>query len=197
MWPLRGQATRGTLEPALLLLVEGVRLQTIPLYLQYLVDHLTKGATGMTREGHLETRVQPLLEAVHLFLLGIGLTWSIPHHAGETSGVLLNLLGALGDVAKLLHLGIHDTFGHVVFTEGLGELLPRDTPRVLVGVTVAVPPCACSASELVGGDPHALLGGDGVIIGSVESRRPQLEETLQLPLKVMGRTPVAVKHPLS
>jgi hypothetical protein len=26
MWPLRDQATRGTLEPALLLLVEGVRL---------------------------------------------------------------------------------------------------------------------------------------------------------------------------
>jgi hypothetical protein len=47
---------------------------------------------------------------------------------GETSGVLLNLLGALGDVAKLLHLGIHDTFRHVLLTEGLGEFLPRDTP---------------------------------------------------------------------
>jgi hypothetical protein len=58
----------------------------------------------MTREGHLEMRVQPVLETVHLLLLGIGLTWGIPHHAGETSGVLLNLLGALGDVAKLLHL---------------------------------------------------------------------------------------------
>jgi hypothetical protein len=31
----------------------------------------------------------------------------------------------------------------VVLTEGLCELLPRDTPRVLVGVVVAVPPCAC------------------------------------------------------
>jgi hypothetical protein len=70
-------------------------------------------------------RVQPLLEIVHLLLLGINLAWSIPHHAGEASGVLLNLLGALGDVAKLLHLGI---FRHMVFMEGLGELLPRDTP---------------------------------------------------------------------
>ena len=58
---------------------------------------------------------------------------------------------------KLLHLGIHDTFGHVMLTEGLGKLLLRDSPRVLVGTTVTVPPCTCSASELVGGNPHALL----------------------------------------
>jgi hypothetical protein len=134
---------------------------------------------------------------------------------GETSSVFLNLLGALGDVAKLLHLGIHDALWHVLLTEGLGELLPRDTPRVLVGITVAVPPCACSASELVGGYPHELiisaggevqllfhltepvLSGDGVIVGGVESRRPQLEETLQLLLEVIGRTPVVVKYPLS
>jgi hypothetical protein len=57
MWPLRGQATRGTLKLTLLLLVEGVHLQTIPLHLQHLVDHLAKGAVGMTREGHLEMRV--------------------------------------------------------------------------------------------------------------------------------------------
>jgi hypothetical protein len=102
----------------------------------------------------------------------------------------------------------------VLLTEGLDELLPRDTPWVLVGVAVAIPPCTCSASELVGGYPHTFLvsvGGevqllfhltesvlsdDGVIIG-VESRRPQLEETLQLPLEVIGRTPMAVKHSLS
>jgi hypothetical protein len=78
----------------------------------------------MTREGHLESRVQSLLETVHLLLLGIGLPWIIPHHAGEASGVVLNLLGALGDVAKLLHLGIHDTLRYVVLTEGLSELLP-------------------------------------------------------------------------
>jgi hypothetical protein len=131
------------------------------------------------------------------------------------SSVLLNLLGALGDVAKLLHFGIHDALRHVLLTKSLGELLLRDTPWVLVGVTVAVPLGACSASELVGGYPHALLvsaggeiqlifyltepvlGGDGVIVGGVESRRPQLEKTLQLPLEVIGRTPVAVKHPLS
>jgi hypothetical protein len=148
----------------------------------------------MTREGHLEMRVQPLLEIVHLLLLGIGLTWSIPHHAGEPSSVLLNLLGALGDIAKLLYLGIHDALRHVLLMKSLGELLPRDTPRVLVGVTVVVPPCACSTSEQVSGYPHTLLvsaggevqllfhltepvlSGDGVIIGGVESRRPQLEK---------------------
>jgi hypothetical protein len=32
-WPLWGQATRGTLKPALFLLMEGVRLQTIPFHL--------------------------------------------------------------------------------------------------------------------------------------------------------------------
>jgi hypothetical protein len=32
-------------------------------------------------------------------------------------------LGAFGDVTELLNLGIHDTFGHVVLTKGLGELL--------------------------------------------------------------------------
>jgi hypothetical protein len=116
------------------------------------------------------------------------------------SSVLLNLLRALGDVAKLLHLGIHDALSHVLLTKSLGELLLRDTPRVLVGVAVAVPPCACNAYELVGGYPHALLvsvggevqllfhltepvlSGDGVIVGSVKSRRPQLEKTFQLPL---------------
>jgi hypothetical protein len=162
----------------------------------------------MTREGHLETRVQPFLEIVHLLVLGIGLTWSIPHHAGETSSVFLNLLGALGDVVKLLHLAIHDALRHVLLTKGLSELLLRDTPWVLVGIVVAVPPCACSASELVGGYPHTLLvsaggevqllfhlmepvlSGNRVIVGGVKSRRPQLEETLQLPLEVIGRTPL-------
>jgi hypothetical protein len=115
----------------------------------------------MTREGHLETRVQPLLEIVHLLLFGIGLTWSIPHHAGETSSVLLNLLGALGDVVKLLHLGIHDSLRHVLLTKSLGELLPRDTPQVLVGVAVAVPPCTCNTSDLVGSYPHELLVSAG------------------------------------
>jgi hypothetical protein len=46
-----------TLEPTLFLLVEGIHLQTIPLHLQHLVDHLTKGVASMTREGHLEMRV--------------------------------------------------------------------------------------------------------------------------------------------
>jgi hypothetical protein len=67
----------------------------------------------------------------------------------------------------------------------------------------------------VGGYPHALLvsaggevqlvfhltelvlSGDGFIIDGVESRRPQLEKTLQLPLEVIGRNPVAMKHSLS
>jgi hypothetical protein len=45
----------------------------------------------------------------------------------------------------------------MVLTEGLGELLLGYAPEVLVGVIVVVPPCACSASELVGGDSHTLL----------------------------------------
>jgi hypothetical protein len=42
-----------------------------------------------------------------------------------------------------------------------------------------------------------VLGGDGVIVGSVEGRGPQLEEALQLPLEVIWLTPMVVKHPLS
>jgi hypothetical protein len=60
-----------------------------------------------------------------------------------------------------LHLGIHDALRHVLLTKGLGEHLLRDTPQVLVGVVVAIPPCVCSASELVGGYPHALLVSTG------------------------------------
>jgi hypothetical protein len=42
-----------------------------------------------------------------------------------------------------------------------------------------------------------ILGGDGVVLSSVESRGSQLEETLQLSLEVIRRTPVVVKHSLS
>jgi hypothetical protein len=97
---------------------------------------------------------------------------------------------------ELINLGIHDTFGHVVLVEGLGEIFLGDAPGVLVGVTVAVPPRACGADELVGGDSHTLLieasgevqlllhltqpilSGNGVIVSAIESRGPQLEETL-------------------
>ena len=78
----------------------------------------------MTREGHLEVCVQTLLEEIHLLLLGVCLTGSIPHHASESVGVLLNLLAPLGNVAKLFHFGIHHALGHVVLAEGFGELLP-------------------------------------------------------------------------
>jgi hypothetical protein len=114
----------------------------------------------------------------------------------EAGGKLLDLLGAMGDITKLLNLSIHDTLRHVVLTEGLGELLLGDALGVLMGVTVAVPPRACSTSELVGSHSHTLLvrasdevqlllhlaqpvlGDDGVIIGTVKGRGPQLEETL-------------------
>ena len=74
MRPLRCRCVRGALRPALLLLVEGVGLQTIPLHLQDLVDHLLEGVPGMTREGNLEAHVQTLLEEVHLLLLKVCLT---------------------------------------------------------------------------------------------------------------------------
>jgi hypothetical protein len=100
----------------------------------------------------------------------------------------LDLLGALGDIIELLNLSIHDTLRHIVLMEGLGELLLGDAPGVLMGVTVAVPPRACSISELVGDDSHTLLvgasdevqlhlhlaqqilGDDGVFIGAVKGR---------------------------
>jgi hypothetical protein len=65
---------------------------------------------------------------------------------------------------KLLHLGIHDTLGHMVLVESLSELLPRDAPKVVMGITVAIPLCARSASELVSSDSHTLLisAGDEV-----------------------------------
>ena len=78
----------------------------------------------MTREGHLEVCVQTLLEEIHLLLLGVCLTGNVPHLASEAISVLLDLLGSLGNVVKLFHFGIHHALGHVVLTEGFGELLP-------------------------------------------------------------------------
>ena len=49
---------------------------------------------------------------------------SIPHHASEAVGVLLDLLGSLGNVVELFHFGIHHTLGHMVLVEGFGKLLP-------------------------------------------------------------------------
>ena len=94
IWPLRFWGMRGALAPVLLLFVEGISIQTIPLHDlhdQDLVNHLLEGVAGMTREGHLEARVQTLLEEVHL-LLEVYLTGSVPHHASEAVGILLNLL---------------------------------------------------------------------------------------------------------
>ena len=78
----------------------------------------------MTRKGHLEACVQTLLEELHLLLLGVCLTKSIPHHASEAIGILLNLLGPLRNVVKLLNIGIHHAHGHVVLMVGFDELLP-------------------------------------------------------------------------
>ena len=78
----------------------------------------------MTQEGHLEACVQTLLEEVHLLLLRVCLTRSVPHHASEVVRVLLDLLGPLGNVSKLFHFGIHHALKHMVLTEGSGELLP-------------------------------------------------------------------------
>jgi hypothetical protein len=71
---------------------------------------------------------------VHLLLVGAGLLRSVPHHANEASGVFLHLQSPLGEVAELLHFGIHDALGHVVLTEGLSELRPGDAPGVIVGI---------------------------------------------------------------
>ena len=78
----------------------------------------------MTRQGHLEPCVETLLEEVHLLLLGVCFTGSVPYHASEAVGILLDLLGSLGNVAELFHFGIHHALRHVVFVEGFGELLP-------------------------------------------------------------------------
>ena len=107
-----------------LFLVEGVGLQMIPLHHQDLVDHLLEGVAGMTREGHLEACVQTLLEEIHFLLLGVYLTRSVPHHAIEAVGILLDLLEPRGNVAELFHLGIYHTLRYMMLTEGLGELLP-------------------------------------------------------------------------
>ena len=78
----------------------------------------------MTEEGHLEACVQSLLEELHLLLLEVCLTWSVPHHASEAIGVLLDLLESMGNIAKLFHFGIHHTLRHMVLVEGFNKLLP-------------------------------------------------------------------------
>jgi hypothetical protein len=78
----------------------------------------------MTREGHLETCVQTVLQEVHFLLLRVCLTGSVPHHVSEAVGVLLNLLGPLGNVVELFHLGIHNALEHMMLMEGFGKLLP-------------------------------------------------------------------------
>jgi hypothetical protein len=40
--------------------------------------------------------------------------------------------------------------------------------------------------------PQPVLGGDGIIVGVVEGRGPQLEKTLQLPLEVIRLPSMAV-----
>ena len=73
---------------------------------------------------HLEACVQTLLEEVHLLLLRVCLTRSVPHHESEAVTILLDLLGSLGNVVELLHFGIHHALRHVVLVEGFDELLP-------------------------------------------------------------------------
>jgi hypothetical protein len=191
----------------------GISLQTILLDLDRLVDHLAQGVGWVTREGKPDASVQPLAIVVHLgFLLSDALPRCIPHHAGEAGGVLLDPLRTLGDVTELVRLGVHGTLRNVVLTELRGELIPRDVRGVVVGVAVAVPPSACSARELVSGDPNTLLvgasgqvefllhlskpvlGSDGIAVGTIEGRGPELEKALQLPLEVVLLTSMAVHH---
>jgi len=120
-------------------------------------------------------------------------------------GIVLDLLSSLRDATEL-HLGIHDTLKDMLLMECLGEVSLRYALEVVMGIIVSIPPCACSVVELVGSNSHAILisvggevqllldlaqrvlSGDGVVISTVKSRNPQLEEALQLPLKVIEQT---------
>ena len=42
-----------------------------------------------------------------------------------------------------------------------------------------------------------VLGSNGVIVRAVEGRVPQLEEIVQLPLEIIGRSTIVAQQPLS
>ena len=54
----------------------------------------------------------------------LGGSTTVPHHASEAVGVLLDLLGSLKNVVELFHFCIHHALGHVVLAEGFGKLHP-------------------------------------------------------------------------
>src|ERR1041385_5773345 len=108
----------------------------------------------LTTESGIEPTTEPLL------LLGIGgdLFSSITSKSVELMTKLVTSPSALGEVAELLTLAVHETLGNVVLTEGSAKLIPRCGRSNGTHVQEVLPPRASYTLEVVSGiaDPVAI-----------------------------------------
>jgi hypothetical protein len=95
----------------------------------------------LTSRHNLMNAIVQTVEELELFLLlGIGVIGGMPHNLGEATFVFLYPHHTLSHGTKFLGLLDDHLLGHMLFVKGPGELLPCDVSRVLVGITIAIPP---------------------------------------------------------
>src|SRR3954467_7996036 len=121
------------------------------LYLDGLVDKDLECGKVMkvelTTKSSVEATTEPLL------FLGVGGDFfgSITSKSVELTTKLINGPSALGEVAELLTLAVHETFGNVVLAEGRAEFLPRCRRSNGTHIQKVLPPRASCTFEVIGG----------------------------------------------
>src|ERR1044071_2866992 len=101
----------------------------------------------LTTKSRIEATTEPLL------FLGVGGDFfcSITSKSVELTTKLINCPPALGEVAELLTLAVHKTFGDVVLTEGRTEFLPSGGWSNGTHIQKILPPRASCTFKVIGG----------------------------------------------
>ena len=84
-----------------------------------------------------------------LLRFGVCLVRYIPHDPGEVTCILVHFHGSLSHIADLFYFVDDPLSGDVVLTKGFSDLLPRYVCRILVGITVVIPPISSCTLQLV------------------------------------------------
>src|ERR1041385_1845765 len=115
------------------------------------VDKDMEGGKVMQIELATESRIESTTEP--LLFLGVGGDFfsSITSKSVEFTTKLVNSPSALSEIAELLTLAVHKTFGDVVLAEGSAEFLPSGGWSNGTHIQKVLPPRASCTFKVIGG----------------------------------------------
>jgi hypothetical protein len=106
-------------------------------------------ATAKQSQVLMKPGVEHLMKQGHLLLVRVNMVGPIWREVVKSLTVLVDTVGALLQVQKLLQLAGHEARGDVVPTESLPKLSPQDSVAIPKSGSVFHPPCTCGPHKAV------------------------------------------------